>query len=136
MDEELSALEAHGTWKLTDLPAGANLVGCHWTFVVKKDAAGNIVRYKARLVAQGFSQVPGVDFFDTYTPVAKMASIQATLAYAAHHDLEIHQVDIKNAYLNADFNDGEVIYIKQLPGMTLTEDKKKVLQLMCPLYGL
>ena len=136
MDEELSALEAHSTWKLADLPAGANLVGCRWTFIGKKDAASNIVRYKVCLIAQGFSQVPGVDFFDTYTPVTKMASIRATLAYAAHHDLEIHQVDIKNAYLNADFNDGEVIYMKQPPDVTLTEDKKKVLQLMHPLYGL
>ena len=75
MDKELSALKAHSTWKLTDLPAGANLVGCRWTFIIKKDAAGNIVRYKVRLIAQGFSQVPGVDFFNTYMPVAKMASI-------------------------------------------------------------
>jgi hypothetical protein len=112
MEEELASLEAHGTWKLVDLPTGANLVGCGWTYVVKKDAAGNIVRYKARLVAQGFSQVPGIDFFDTYAPVAKMASSRLALAYGARWDYEIHQVDIKNAYLNAEF-EGKVIHMKQ-----------------------
>jgi len=65
--EELATLQAAGTWKLADLPK--------WVFRMKKDTAGNVVHHKARLVAQGFLQVPGVDFFDTYAPVATLASI-------------------------------------------------------------
>ncbi len=66
MEEEREALEVHGTWRVVDAPKGSNIVGCQWVFAIKCDAAGNIIRYKARLVAQGFSQVSGVDFFDTY----------------------------------------------------------------------
>ena len=98
MDEELAALEAHYTWEVVDKPKNVNIIGCRWTFVVKKDAAGNIIRYKARLVAQGFSQVQGIDFFDTYAPVAKMATIQTVLALAVRYDHEIHQVDVKNTF--------------------------------------
>ena len=104
--------------------------------MLKKDSSGNIVRYKARLVAQGFSQVPGVDFFDTYAPVAKMATIRTVLAFAARHDYEIHQVDIKNAFLNGKFEEQEVIYMKLPPGVELTKEKGKVLRLLKPLYGL
>lgn len=70
-------------WLQWEKAAGANIVGSKWVFRAKKDSAGNVVRYKARLVAQGFSQVPGVDYFDTFAPVAKMASIRAALAVAA-----------------------------------------------------
>jgi len=73
--EELKMLEEAGTWELVDLPAGANLVGSKWVFQVKKDAAGQVVPFKAPLVAQGFLQVPGVDYFDMFAPVAKLASI-------------------------------------------------------------
>jgi hypothetical protein len=103
---------------------------------VKRDAARTIVRYRARLVAQGFSQIPGVDFFETYAPVAKMASMRILLAMAAHHDFEIHQIDIKSAYLNGEFEEGEVIYMRLPPGIHLTDDKTLVLCLLKPLYGL
>ena len=63
-------MKAAGTWDLVEAPKGANVVGSKWVFRVKKDAMGKIIRYKARLVAQGFSQVPGVDYFDTFAPVA------------------------------------------------------------------
>ena len=79
-----------GTWELIDLPKNANLVGSKWVFHAKKDTTGNVVRYKAWLVAQGFSQVPGVDYFDTYAPVAKLVSIRTVLALAAHQDMELH----------------------------------------------
>jgi Reverse transcriptase (RNA-dependent DNA polymerase) len=98
--EELAVLKSAGTWELVNAPGNANIVGSKWVFHAKKDAAGHVVRYKARLVAQGFSQVPGVDYFDTFAPVARLASIRAVLAIAAVEDLEIHQIDIKGAYLN------------------------------------
>ena len=79
--EELATLDRTGTWVLTELPSNANIVGSKWVFCAKKDAAGNIVRYKAHLVAQGFSQVLGVDYFDTFAPVARLALIR-TRAYS------------------------------------------------------
>ena len=80
IEEELATLKAAGTWEVVDAPEGVNIVGSKWVFRAKKDAAGNVVRYKARLVAQGFSQVPGVDYFDTFAPVARLASIRTVLA--------------------------------------------------------
>ena len=93
--EELAVLKEAGTWELVDAPLGANIVGSKWVFRAKKDATGKVVRYKARLVAQGFSQVPGVNYFDTFAPVARLASIRAVLAMSAVNDYEIHQIDIK-----------------------------------------
>jgi len=136
IQEELKTLEEAGTWTLTNLPAGANLVGSKWVFRAKKDAAGNIVRYKARLVAQGYLQVPGVDYFDTYAPVATLASIRTTLALAARLDLEIHQIDIKGAYLNGKLTDDEVIFMRQPPGFESSTHPQKVCRLRRMLYGL
>jgi hypothetical protein len=69
IEEELATLKAAGTWRLEEAPPGANIIGSKWVFKAKKDAAGNIACYKARLVAQGFSQIGGVDYDDTYAPV-------------------------------------------------------------------
>jgi hypothetical protein len=88
--EELVMLEANGTWELVDTPENSNVVGNKWVFRIKRDAAGRVQRYKARLVAQGFSQVEGVDYFDTFAPVAHLSSVRTILALAARLDLEIH----------------------------------------------
>ena len=71
----LETLRQAGTWELASAPKGANIVSSKWVLHTKKDAAGNVIRYKARLVMQGFSQVPDVDYFNTFAPVAKIASI-------------------------------------------------------------
>ena len=113
-------MKAAGTWELVDVPAGANIVGSKWVFCAKKDAAGNVVCYKARLVAQGFSKVPGVNYFDTFAPVACLASIRAILVMAAVNDYEIHQIDIKGAYLNGKLTSKETIFMKQPPGYAAT----------------
>jgi hypothetical protein len=134
--EELATLQAAGTWELADLPDGANLVGSKWVFRAKKDAAGNVVRHKARLVAQGFSQVPGIDFFDMYMPVATLASIRTVLALSARLNLELHQIDIKGAYLNGTLTDDEVIYMRQPPGFESQDHPRKVCRLRKTLYGL
>ena len=134
--EELELLRKAGTWEVVDAPLNANIVGSKWVFRAKKDAAGNVVRYKARLVAQGFSQVPGVDYFDTFAPVARLASIRAVLAMAAVHDLELHQVDIKGAYLNGKLTNDEVIYMKQPPDYPAPNSKGQVCRLLKTLYGL
>jgi hypothetical protein len=131
--KELATLKAAGTWDLVEAPEGANVVGSKWVFRVKKDAEGKVVRYKARLVAQGFSQIPGVDYFDTFTPVARLASIRTVLAFAATEDLEIGQIDIKGAYLNGELTDNEHIYMRQPPGYA---QGPLVCKLHKTLYGL
>ena len=133
--EELKTLEDSGTWELTDSPPGANIVGSKWVFLLKTRCCQSYC-YKARLVAQGFSQVEEVDYFDTYAPVAKLASLHMILALAAHLNLELHQVDIKGAYLNGVLTDDEVIYMCQLPGYPYPNSSGKVLQLHKTIYGL
>ncbi|OJA13049.1 hypothetical protein AZE42_11790, partial [Rhizopogon vesiculosus] len=133
--EELAMLQAAGAWELADLPDGANLVGSKWVFRAKKDAAGHIVCYKARLVAQGFSQVPGIDFFDTYAPVATLASIRTVLAMSARQNYKLHQIDIKGAYLNGKLTDEEVIYMRQPPSFESLNHPNKVCRLCKTLYG-
>jgi hypothetical protein len=134
--EELATLAAAGTWELATPPPDANIVSSKWVFRAKKDATGNIIRYKARLVAQGYSQVPGVDYFDTYAPVATLSSIRTVLALAARLDMELHQIDIKGAYLNGKLTSDEVIYMRQPPGFESSEHPSKVCRLRKTLYGL
>jgi hypothetical protein len=75
IEEELINLTEHQPWDVVDIPPYANIVGTKWVFQIKRDASGSIACYKARLVAQGFSQVEGIDFFETYAPVARLSSI-------------------------------------------------------------
>jgi len=133
--EELVTLHTAGTWTLEHAPPGANVIGSKWVFKAKKDASGKVVRYKARLVAQGFSQVEGVDYFDTYTPVARLTSSRVVIAMANRLRLELHQVDIKGAYLNGELMADEVLYMRHPP--SYHEDASgRVLQLRKSLYRL
>jgi hypothetical protein len=134
--EELATLKAAGTWVLEEAPPGANIIGSKWVFKAKKDAAGFIARLKARLVAQGFSQIGGVDYDDTYAPVARLASSRAIIAMANRLDLLLHQVDIKGAYLNGELNDNEVLYMHHPPGFKPRDAGNRVLRLKKTLYGL
>jgi len=138
IEEELEVLRAAGTWELVNAPEGANIVGLKWVFRAKKDAAGNIVRYKAQLVAQGFSQVPGIDYFNMFAPVAWLASIRTVLAFAAANNLETGQIDIKGAYLNGELTEKEMIFMKQAPGYAIPNPDGAVLvcKLRKTLYGL
>ena len=120
------------------MPAGVNVVGSKWVFQAKKDAAGNVVRYRARLVAQGFTQVPGVNYFDTFVPVTRLASIRTVLTFAAAEDYDTGQIDIKAAYLNGELTEDERIYMKQAPGYEEPGEQGKVAvyRLKKSLYGL
>lgn len=122
------------TIRLVDLPPGRKAIGCTWVFRVKRDADGNLVKYKARLVAQGFSQIPGVDFHDitAYTP--RFASIRTLLALAAEFDLDLRHVDIKGAFLQGDLE--EEIYMRQPEGFVKKGEEGKVCKLGKPIYGL
>ena len=101
---------------------------------MKCDAAGNIVKYKARLVAQGFTQAQGVNFNETFTPLAKLTSNCIILALATRNDWEVHQVNVKNTYLNAELD--KEIYMMQPPGFTALGCEDWVCLLKKALYGL
>ncbi|RVW80368.1 Retrovirus-related Pol polyprotein from transposon TNT 1-94 [Vitis vinifera] len=105
VDEEVRALEKNGTWEITDLPRGKKPVGCKWIFTVKYKADGNVDRYKARLVAKGFTQSYGIDYQETFAPVAKLNTVRVLLSLAANLDWSLHQLDVKNAFLNGDLEE-------------------------------
>jgi len=134
--EELATLKAAGTWRLEEAPPRVNIIGSKWVLKAKKDATGNIVRYKACLVAQGFSQIGGVDYDDTYTLVAKLASTCAVIAMANRLGMEMHQIDIKGAYLNRKLNDNEVLYMHHPLGYKAPDAGTRVLHLIKTLYRL
>ena len=106
---------------MVDAPPNTHIIGSWWTYHLKRDASRAISHYKACLVAQGFTQAAGVDYRKTFTPVAKFVSNHTVLALTTHNGWEVHQVDIKNAYLNAELT--EVIYMKQRPGFELLWSK-------------
>jgi Reverse transcriptase (RNA-dependent DNA polymerase) len=91
------------------------LLTLSWVFHLKKDAEGRIVKWKAHLVARRFTQVQGVDYFKTFAPVARLASIRLILAIAARNNWEIHMFDFYSAYLNGVLNNSKTIYMEQLP---------------------
>ncbi|KAJ3529254.1 hypothetical protein NM688_g7878 [Phlebia brevispora] len=132
MDKEMEQFKKTGTYEETDLPEGRKAVGCRWVFLIKRDSEGHILKYKAQLVAQGFSQIPGQDFFDTYAPVMRLESLRTLLALAAVRDWPVHQMDVVGAYLNADLE--EEIYMRQVPGFE--DNTERVLRLRKGLYGL
>ncbi len=91
-ESEYESLAENNTWELVDMPPGKNLVGCKWIFKIKRDENGEIDRFKARLVAQGFSQREGLDFNEVFAPVARYNSIRVVLALANALNLELHQI--------------------------------------------
>ena len=134
MAEELASIAEANTWTLTTLPADRVAIGCRWVFNVKRRADGRVDRYKARLVAKGYSQKEGIDFTETFAPVARMSSLRALVAIVAAEDLELHQMDVKTAFLNGDLT--EDIYMEQPPGFVAPNQEHLVCKLNKSLYGL
>ena len=97
MKKELFSLLENKTYRLVKLPKGRKALGSKWVFKTKRDTDGKVSRYKARLVAQGFRQVEGLDFHETFAPVARMTSQRILIALAAAEGLDLFQVDVKNA---------------------------------------
>ena len=135
ISEQLNALIANKTWELVRRPADAsNIITSKWVFKVKYTQTGHVDRYKARLVARGFSQVQGVDYEETFSPTLRMESLRMLLALAAHFRYEIEQMDVPDAYLKGDLK--ETIYMKIPDGYDIPNSENQVLRLLRPLYGL
>jgi hypothetical protein len=128
---EMRSFEHMSVYEVVPRPKGKNVVGSKWVFRIKRGPDGAILKYKARVVAQGFTQIEGVDYDEMFAPVAKLASLRTILALAAKLDLEIHQMDVKSAYLNGELK--EEIYMKPPPGFDVPDGM--VLKLVKALYG-
>jgi transposase InsO family protein len=133
MDDEMNQLNVTSTWELVPFQSGMNVVGCKWVYKLKTLASG-ATKEKSRLVAQGFTQKPGVDFDETYSPVVRYASLRCLLALAAHYDWEVHHMDVKSAYLNGKLE--ETIYMQQPEGYIKPGQERLVCRLKKGLYGL
>ncbi|CAL9000181.1 unnamed protein product [Prunus brigantina] len=130
---ELQALDTNHTWSLVPLPPGHRPIGCKWIFRIKYNSDGTIDHYKARLVAKGFNQREGIDFTDTFAPVAKLITVRCLLSVAAARDWPLHQMDVHNAFLHGDLQ--EEVYMLPPPG-SRRQGEHVVCRLHKSLYGL
>nr|GEU84276.1 zinc finger, CCHC-type [Tanacetum cinerariifolium] len=133
IDDEIGSIMENNTWVISDLPPGCKPLGCKWIFKRKMKVDETIDKFKARLVIQGFRKKEGIDYFDTYAPVARITTIRLLLALAAIHNLVIHQMDVKTAFLNGDLD--EEVCMKQPEGFVMTGNEHKVCKLVKSLYG-
>ena len=134
MDHELATLKKVGTWYDVPRPPDNNIVGSKWVFRVKRKADRSVDKYKARLVARGFTQIYRVDYFTTFSPVAKLASFRTILAIASRYNWDIDSFDFNGAYLNGELDENEEIYMYPAPGYDANPHSVK--RLRKSLYGL
>lgn len=133
MQHEIQALENNGTWVVELLPPGKKALGCKWVYKIKYHSDGTVERFKARLVIFGNHQVEGVDYIETFAPVAKMVIVRMVLPVVATKDWELHQMDVLNAFLHGDLQDE--VYMKMPPGFKV-QQPGMVCKLRKSLYGL
>ncbi|GJZ18774.1 retrovirus-related pol polyprotein from transposon TNT 1-94 [Tanacetum coccineum] len=134
MQEELNQFVANDVWELVPLPISQSVIGTKWVFRNKLDENGIVSRNKARLVAQGYNQQEGIDYDETYAPVARLESIRILLAIACANDFKLYQMDVKSAFLNGFIN--EEVYVAQPPGFIDFRKPNYVYKLKKALYGL
>lgn len=138
MKSEMGSLEDTGTWSVCQLPSGKHPVGCKWIHTYKYNPDGTVERSKSRVVAKGYTQLEGLDYLDTFSPVAKIGTLRMLLRVAAAKNLSISQLDVSNAFLNGDLD--EEIYMRLPEGYELLTGKKvppnSVCKLHKSLYGL
>ncbi|UYV79712.1 hypothetical protein LAZ67_18000381 [Cordylochernes scorpioides] len=132
MDEEIDALNKNKTWTLERLADGHKPIGCKWVYKIKTESDGTIQRFKARLVANGYSQIKNVDYFDTFSPVVRYDSLRILLSHAASERMFLKQFDVKTAFLNGELE--ELVYLEQPEGYK--RDDNSCYRLHKSLYGL
>ena len=134
MQEELNQFERNKVWTLVPRPEDRHIIGTRWVFRNKLDDSGTVIRNKARLVAQGYNQQEGIDYDETFAPIARIEAIRLLIAYAAHKGFKLFQMDVKTAFLNGVLQ--EEVYVKQPPGFEDPKNPDHVYYLDKALYGL
>ena len=134
MKEEIDALQKNDTWELVPKMTGQKVIGCKWVYKTKFNSDGTLNRCKARLVAKGYSQTYGIDYDETFSPVAKMASIRVVISLASSLNWTLHQMDVNNAFLNGFLK--EEVFMEQPEGFKDSANPEFVCKLKRGLYGL
>jgi hypothetical protein len=134
MESELNSMDDNQVWNLVDPIEGVRPVDCKWIFKKKLDMGGNVHIYKARLVAKGFRQIQGVDYEETFSPVAMLKSVRILQTIVAYYDYEIWQMDVKTAFLNGHLS--EDVYMTQPEGFVDPQKAGKICKLQMSIYGL
>jgi len=133
MQNELTALEKTGTWEIVDLPNKIKPIGCRWIYKIKHHVDGSVERYKARLVAKGYTQIEGLDYFDTYSAVVKFTTVRVVIALASINNWHLHQLDVNNAFLHGELQEDVYMII---PLGVPQAHPNQVCKLHKSLYGL
>nr|AAK50132.1 putative gag-pol polyprotein [Oryza sativa Japonica Group] len=134
MHEELNNFARNKVWTLIERPRDHNVIGTKWIFRNKQDENGLVVRNKTRLVAQGFTQVEGLDFGEIFAPMARLEAIRILFAFASCFDIKLFQMDVKSAFLNGEI--AELVFVEQPPGFEDPKNPNHVYKLSKALYGL
>ena len=134
MEQEMKSLKENEVWEMVELPKDRKTVGSKWVYKLKSGPDDSIERYKARLVAQGFSQKYGTDYDETFCPVVRLESLCTMIALAVQHRLKLHQVDVTTAFLNGKLD--EEVYMRQPEGFVATGQEHLVCKLKRSIYGL
>ena len=134
MQEELDMIEKNGTWQLVDRPRNRKVIGVKWIFKKKLNPNRTICKHKARVVVKGYARQYGVDYQETFAPVARYDTIKLILAFTSHSSWRIHQLDVKSALLNSLL--AKDIYVEQIDGFSTPGKKDQVYLLTKALYGL
>ncbi|BBG99019.1 BURP domain-containing protein, partial [Prunus dulcis] len=134
MEAELEMIEKNETWELVKRPSDKPIVGVKWIFKVKLNLDGSVQKNKARLVAKGYTQKPGIDFNETFAPVARLDTVRTLIALAAQKRWKLFQLDVKSAFLNGVLH--EEVYVDQPPGFVVKDKEDRVYRLKKALYGL
>ena len=127
MKGEIDSLHQHNVWDLVELPEGRKPVGSKWVFKVKTNADGTTERFKARLVAQGYTQREGLDYDETFSPVVRSESVRSVISLACKEGLKLHQMDVTTAFLNGELD--QEIYMRQPKGFTANGQEHLVCRL-------
>ena len=134
MKSEIQSMYDNHVWTLIDPTDGLKTIGCKWVFKKKTDMDGNVHTYKVRLVVKDFRQTHGIDYNETFSPIAILKSIRILLAVTAYYDYEIWQMDVKTTFLNGNLL--EDVYMTQPEGFVNPKNSEKLCKLQRSIYGL